>query len=408
MLNDFDVKKIRQDFPIIKKSGLIYFDNSATSLKPKCVIDEVVNYYEEETTNIDRGDYPLSFEVSKKFQESRVAMAKFINAASNEIIFTSGATDAINMFAYGYLINHLKEGDVVLTSLLEHASTVLPLFDICKKTGAKLEYIELEDDGRFNLENYQRQLTDRVKAVVITHISNVLGYINPIKKICSLAHSKNAIVMVDGAQSVPHIRVDVKELGVDFLAIAGHKMLAPNGLGILYGKYELLLKMEPVKYGGGSNARFDKEMNLVLKDVPKRFESGTPQIEQVLALHKAIDYYHIIGFENIEKQEELLRDYLIEKLKKMDNVIIYNDKTDIAIVSFNFKGIFAQDAASYLGSKNICVRSGNHCAKIMHNVIGTNESIRASLFFYNTKEEIDEFIAVCQTVTIENCISIIL
>ena len=406
----FDVNKVREDFLMIQNNpGLIYFDNGATSFKPKCVVDKVVEFYTTKTSNIHRGDYDLSFNVSKEFDDTKRLVKEFINAKSKEeIVFTSGATASLNTIAYG-LSNYLEKGDVILTSLVEHASDILPLFRIAKDKGADIEYIPLNDDGTFNLEKYEECFKNKkIKLVSLAYVSNVLGYKYPIKDICKIAHKYGAIVSVDGAQAVPHFKVDVSDLDVDFLSFSAHKMLGPSGVGVLYGKHELLEKMRPMLLGGGANARFEKDLSVILKDAPDKFEAGTPNIEGVLGLGAAIKYLMNIGMDNVEAYEKELRSYLFEKLDKLDNITIYNRNTDSCIVAFNVKDIFAQDVGTYLNKNNIAVRTGNHCAKLLHNVIGATESVRASLYLYNTKEEIDKFVDVIRDTTLEKCIGALL
>lgn len=406
----FDVNKIREDFPMFKNNkDLIYFDSAATSFKPQCVIDEVVDYYSRKTVNIHRGDYDLSFEVSNEYECAREVAKTFINARSkDEIIFTNGASSSLNLVAYGYGQKFLKEGDVVLSSEAEHASNILPWFKVCEVTGAKIEYIPLKEDGVFDIDLFKKVMHKGVKVVTLAQVSNVLGYILPMKEITAIAHEYGAIVVCDGAQSVPHTKTDVIDSDVDFLAFSGHKMCGPSGVGVLYGKYELLEKMDAFMLGGGSNARFDICGNILLKRPPYKFEAGTPCIEGVLGLKKAMEYLMNIGMDVIEANDKQLVTYLINQLKSLDNVQVYNPHSDCAIATFNFKDIFAQDAATYLNTRNIAVRSGNHCAKILLNVIKASETIRASMYFYNTKEEIDKFIDVCKEVTLDKCIGVFL
>ena len=406
----FKVEDIRKDFPMFKNNpDLIYFDNSATTFKPQCVIDAINDFYCYSTSNIHRGDYDISYRVSKMYDETRDIVKKFINAHSeNEIVFTSGASESLNTVCYAYGRKYIKDG-VILTTMAEHASNILPWFDLAKQNNLKIEYIPLNADGSFSLDKYQECLNKfDVKLVSLPYVSNVLGYKYPIKDICLLAHRKGAIVNVDGAQAVPHLKIDVQYLDCDFLSFSAHKMLGPSGVGVLYGKYELLEKMDPLKMGGGANARFEADGSIILKPAPTKFEAGTPNIEGVLGLSKALEYLLNIGMKDIEAYDQQLVKYFMEELSKLDNVIIYNKNADCAIVSFNVKGIFAQDVASYLNANNIAVRSGNHCAKILHNVIGTNESIRASLYLYNTKEEIDRFIKIIKDVTLEKCIGAVI
>lgn len=407
----FDVNKIRKDFPMISNNpNLVYFDSSATSFKPQTVIDAVTYYYTHNNTNIHRGDYDISFKVSKEYDETRTVVQKFINAKSEkEIVYTNGASNSLNIIAYGYGMKYLKKGDVILTTEVEHASNILPWFRVAERTGAVIKYIELNNDATFNLDNYKKCFENNdVKIVSLPQVSNVMGYIYPIKEITKIAHERGAIVNIDGAQSVPHIKVNVQDLDVDFLSFSSHKMCGPSGIGILYGKYDLLESMDPEHLGGGANARFDNKGNIILKNTPEKFEAGTPNIEGVLGLRAAIEYLENIGMDNIEEYGKELTKYFMDKITKLDNVDVYNVNSETGIISFNIKGIFAQDVASYLNRNNIAVRSGNHCAKILFNIIGATETIRASLYFYNTKEEIDKFIDVIKDVTLEKCVESVL
>lgn len=404
----FDINKVRSDFPmIVNHPDLVYLDSAATSFKPQCVIDAVNDYYCNKTVNIHRGDYDLSFSVSNEFEKAREVSRAFINAkTSDEIIFTNGASSSLNLVAYGYGQKFLKEGDVILSSEAEHASNILPWFRVSEVTKAKIEYIPLKENGMFDIELFKQAMHENVKVVTLAHVSNVLGYILPMKEICDIAHSYGAIVVCDGAQSVPHIKTDVQDLDVDFLAFSAHKMCGPSGVGVLYGKYELLEKMDAFMLGGGSNARFDICGNILLRKPPYKFEAGTPCIEGVLGMKKAMEYLMEIGMENIQKRDHELISYMLSELSKLDNVEVYNPHSDCSIATFNIKGVFAQDAATYLNSQKIAVRSGNHCAKILLNVIGASETIRASMYFYNTKEEIDRFIDVVKDITLEKCIGV--
>lgn len=407
----FDVNKIRQDFPMLKNnSNVIYFDSAATSLKPQSVIDAVNNFYTHGTSNIHRGDYDISFTTSKAYDNARVTLKEFINAEKvEEIVFTSGDTESLNTVTRGYMENYLTKGDVILTTELEHASSILPLYKVCDRVGAQFKLIKLNEDGSFNLNNLEELLKEgNVKFVCVTYVSNVLGLINPIKEIVQLAHKYNSLVLVDGAQAVPHIKVDVKGLDVDFMTFSGHKMLGTSGVGVLYGKLDLLDKTEPLMQGGGANARFDNCGNIILKKTPTKFEAGTPNIEGVIGMAEAAKYLMNIGMEEIHQNDSKLVRYAIDELSKLENVEVYNPTSECSLVTFNVKGIFAQDAASYLNANGICVRSGNHCAKILHNVIGSTETIRASLYFYNTKEEVDKFIKVVSETTLEKCIGAVI
>ncbi|MBQ3419269.1 MAG: aminotransferase class V-fold PLP-dependent enzyme [Erysipelotrichaceae bacterium] len=403
--------RIKNDFPIFKNNpDLVYLDSGATSLKPRCVIDAVVNFYSCYTANIHRGDYDNSFIASKEYDDTRKLVCKLLNNDDpDEIIFTSGTTASINNLAYSYGLNILNKGDVILTTLSEHASDILPWFKVKEKTEAIIKYIPLNNDGTFNIDNFKKVLNEgNVKIVALPLISNVLGYINPIKEISKVAHEKGAIICVDGAQGVPHIKVDVKDLDIDFLSFSAHKMLGPSGVGVLYGKKELLDKMDPLFMGGGANARFNKEGEIILKEIPTRFEAGTPNIEGVIGFKKALEYLLEIGMDNIEKHEKELGRYIVERLSSLPNIEIYNPKTDCSIVSFNVKGIFAQDVGSYLNSFNIAVRTGNHCAKMLHNIIGASETVRVSAYLYNDKEDIDKLYNALKDITLEKCIGAII
>ena len=385
---------------------LVYLDNAATTFKPQCVIDAVVRYYTEQTTNVHRGDYEISYQVSEAYEKTREDVARFIHAQPKEIVFTAGASASLNLVAYGYGRKYLKPGDVILSTEAEHASNILPWFKVVEETGAKLEYIPLTEDGRLTLENFRKAMHEQVKIVAVADITNVLGYVAPIEEMTRIAHEHGAIVVCDGAQSVPHTPTDVKAWDVDFLAFSAHKMCGPTGIGVLYGKFELLQKTDPFMLGGGSNARFDMCGNILLKDAPYKFEAGTPNIEGVLGLQQAVRYLENIGMDEIEAYEHELKAYAIEKLKKLDNLILYNPTSPTGIIAFNVKDVFAQDAAGYLNSKGIAVRSGNHCAKILLNVLKTSETIRASLYFYNTKEDVDRFVQACSEITLENCVGL--
>lgn len=404
----YDINKIRQDFPMIingRRRNMVYLDNAATTFKPKQVIDRVSDYYYYENANIHRGDYEISYQVSSEYETVRQLTADFLNAKSlNEIVFTNGASSSLNLVAYGYGQKFLKKGDIILSTEAEHASNILPWFKVAEVTGAKVEYIKLNDDGSFNLDNFKKVMNEHVKVVTMAHVSNVLGYIAPMKEIAEIAHKYGAVVVCDGAQSVPHIKTDVQDLDIDFLCFSSHKMLGPSGVGVLYGKYELLDKMDPFMLGGGSNARFDICGNILLKNPPFKFEAGTPCIEGVLGFGAAIEYINQVGIENIQEHDFELHKYFMAKMAELPNVTVYNKALGTSIVTFNVNDIFAQDVAAYLNSKGIAVRAGTHCAKILLNVIGASETVRASTYLYNTKEEIDYFIDVLKDVTLEKCI----
>lgn len=399
-----DVNKIRNDFPMLRDDSLIYLDNGATTFKPQVVIDAMNNYYNHYTSNAHRGDYSLALKVDQNYENVRNIVASFINCDKDEVVFTSGATYGLNLIAQGYGGKFLQKGDVIVTTYEEHASNILPYFKLAKEKGIEIRYIDFDQNGRITVENFQKVMDEKVKMVAISHVSNVLGYINPIKEICQIAHKYNAVVAVDGAQSVPHIKVDVRDLDCDFLAFSAHKLCGPTSSGVMYGKKQLLDKMDPLLLGGDSNARFYSDGSYVLKNPPYKFEAGTQNIEATIAMGAAINYLMNIKMENIMEYEHYLKSYLVEKMKKLDNIIMYNSQTDSGIVSFNVKSIFAQDVTSYLAKHNICLRSGNHCAKLLVNYLNSSATVRASLYFYNTVEEIDRFIEVLSSITLEKCI----
>ena len=383
----------REDFPMLK-SDLIYFDNGATTLKPKQVINSVVDYYENYSANAHRGDYDISLKVDNEYENVRKKVRDFINCESDrEIIFTSGATDSINRIAEQFMKKHLTKDDEVLITKAEHASNILPWVRLSEEIGIKVKYIEL-DNHLVTVERVKEAITSRTKVISLAGITNVFGDVRPIKEIGKLCKENNIYFVVDGAQSVPHIKTDVKEANIDFLAFSAHKMLGPTGVGVLYGKYNLLEEMAPNNVGGGMNATFDSEGNYELKSIPTRFEAGTPNIAGVIGLGRSIDYINEIGIENITRHERELKKYFIEKAKEVPNLIIYNKDIESGTIAFNLEGVFAQDTAVYLNNYHICVRAGNHCAKILKEDIEVKNTCRISFYLYNTKEEIDQVIEV--------------
>lgn len=381
----------RDDFPMIK-DDLIYLDNGATTFKPKCVLEAMNDYYENYSANAHRGDYSISYKVDVAYENARVKVAKFINAEIDEVVFTSGATESLNVIATGFFGNLLEEGDEIIISDAEHASNVLPWFRLANKLGAVIKYVPLDANLHVTLENIKSVVTPRSKVISLAGITNVVGDVRPIKEICEFAHQNNMFVVCDGAQSVPHTKTDVKDLDVDFLAFSGHKMCGPTGVGVLYGKKELLESVEPLSLGGGMNESFDSEKEIYLKDLPQRLEAGTPNIAGVIGLGAAVDYLDKIGMDTISIYEQKLKKYMMDKLEKIPYIQIVNEEADSGIVAFNVEGIFSQDVAYYLNKYNICVRAGNHCAKILKKTIGVKNTIRVSLYFYNTKEEIDALV----------------
>lgn len=382
----------RDDFPLLKEE-IIYFDNGATSLKPKCVIDKMVDYYTNYPANAHRGDYDLSYKVDKEYEETRELVKEFINAKYlEEIIFTSGTTESLNMIASGFFENLLEPGDEVLITTSEHASNVLPWFRLANKKGIKISYIPLDNNYYVTIDNLKKVIKPETKVISIAGITNVIGDIRPVKEICELAHENNIFVVLDGAQMVPHMKVDVEDLDVDFLAFSAHKMCGPTGVGVLYGKKELLEHLEPTILGGGMNESFDNPSEIYLKELPTRLEAGTRNIAGVIGFGETIKYLNKIGMDNIHKQETSLRKYLIDKLLPLKHIDIINIESDSGIVTFNVANVFSQDVAYYLNKYNICVRAGNHCAKILKSSVGVNNTVRVSLYFYNTFEEIDNLI----------------
>ncbi len=391
----------RDDFNILK-SGIIYFDNGATTLKPKILGEAISDYYDNYSSNAHRGDYALSIKASGKYEETRYLVKDLINAKKvSEIAFTSGATDSINKIVFGYFANILNEGDEVLLTMSEHASNLLPWFELKDRLKLKIKYIELDENHEVLLENVKKAITDKTRVISLAHISNVVGDVRPIKDICKLAHEKGILVLVDGAQSVPHLKVDVQDLDVDFLVFSAHKMCGPTGVGILYGKENLLNDIKPIIFGGGMNADFNMDGTRIYKTMPDRLEAGTPNVAGVIGFGYIIKYLMNIGFDNIHKYELELKDYLVSRLKEIKEVTIYNSHSQSGIVTINYNGIFPQDLSIYLDKYNICTRAGNHCAKILKEEIHIKNTCRISLYFYNNKEEIDKFISALKNPNIK-------
>lgn len=384
----------RDDFNILK-SGIIYFDNGATTLKPKLLGEAISDYYDNYSSNAHRGDYALSIKASQKYEETRCLVKDLINAKKcEEIAFTSGTTDSINKIVFGYFANVLREGDEVLLTMSEHASNLLPWFELADKLKLKIKYIELDENHEVVLENVEKAITDKTKVISIAHISNVVGDVRPIKEINKLAHKKGILVLVDGAQSVPHLKIDVQDLDIDFLTFSAHKMCGPTGVGVLYGKEELLNDIKPIIFGGGMNADFNHDGDRIYKTMPDRLEAGTPNVAGVIGFGYIIKYLMDIGFDNIHRYELELKDYLVKRLKEIKEVTIYNGHSKSGIVTINYDGIFPQDLSIYLDKYNICTRAGNHCAKILKEEIHIKNTCRISLYFYNNKSEIDKLIDV--------------
>lgn len=376
-------------FPM-KEKNIIYFDNAATTFKPYRVINKMNDYYLEYNANSHRGDYDISFKVDDEIDYTRDLVKMFINAKrKEEIIFTKNTTDSLNMVVFGYFLNHLKKDDEVILSSSEHASNILPWLILSVKKGIKVVFVDSTLE-KLSIRDIEEKISNNTKVISIAQITNVSGDKRDIKKICELAHKKGILVVVDAAQSAPHIKIDVTDLDVDFLAFSAHKMCGPTGVGILYGKYSLLNKMIPFEFGGGMNLTYN-DSSLKLLDVPYRFEAGTSNLAGIIGFSETINFLNEIGMDNIEKHEKYLRKYLIKELEKIPYIKIYNKNCEGSIVIINMDGILSGDLGLYLNTKNICVRSGKHCAKMGDN---KEDTVRISLYFYNTYEEIDYLIKV--------------
>lgn len=382
----------RDDFKILD-TGIIYFDNGATTLKPQILSEAVSDYYNYYSSNAHRGDYGISLKASAEYENTRDLIKKLLNAKNREeIIFTSGATDSLNKIIFGYFKNYLTAGDEVLITKSEHASNVLPWFELSDEIGIKVKYIDLTSDHQVTLDNVIKAITPSTKVISLAHITNVVGDIRPLKEISAYAHEHGILVLVDGAQSVPHMEVDVQDLDVDFLAFSAHKMCGPTGLGVLYGKKELLEKTKPIIFGGGMNAEFDHDGNRCYKNLPDRLEAGTPNIAGVIGFGYVLKYLNNLGFAKIHQYEWELKQYLLKRLAEIPEITVYNQNSGSGIVTLNYDGIFPQDLAIYLDKYNICTRAGNHCAKILKDEIHIKNTCRISLYFYNNKLEIDKLI----------------
>ncbi|MBW9212360.1 MULTISPECIES: aminotransferase class V-fold PLP-dependent enzyme [Terrabacteria group] len=383
---------------------LIYLDNGATTYKPNSVIQAILSYYNDFTSNVERGDYETAVKADYAFEAVRQKMADLIHAqSSQEIVFTANVTSSLNQIVYG-LRKQLKTKDVVYITEGEHASNVLPWFRLQEELGIEVEYLPVDEVGRVLLDKVS--LKENTKVISIAEVTNVLGTIQPIRELSQLAHEAGAIMVVDAAQTIAHHKVDVQDLNVDYLCFSSHKMYGPNGVGILYGKKPLLDALEPIGLGGGMNARFYREGRVELKEAPHKFEAGTPNIEGVIGLGAACDFLLNIGLDEIEAYEKDIRAYFYEQVKDFDFLEIYNRENAFGPITFNVKGIFSQDVAGYLAHHHIAVRSGNHCAKLLHHIIGTDQSVRASLAIYNNREDIDQFVKIIHEISLEKAIDI--
>ena len=385
----------KDEFPILQERKISYLDSGATTQKPQCVIDAIESYYKECNANPHRGAYSLSIEATEKYESTREKIAKFINARNREeIIFSKNATESLNLIAYSYGLDNLKKDDEVVLSIMEHHSNLVPWQYVTKKTNSKLKFMYINKDYELSKEEIESKITDKTKVVGITHVSNVLGTINNVKEIIKYAHKKGAVVIVDASQSIPHMKIDVQDLDADFLVFSGHKMFAPLGIGVLYGKKELLNKMTPFLMGGDM-IEYVYEQNTTFAPLPNKFEAGTQNVEGVIGLGAAIDYIEKIGYKEIQNVEEAITKYAVNELSKLDFLELYitpHSENHSSVISFNIKGVHPHDVASILDSNGVCVRSGNHCAQPLLRYLGMDSTCRASFSIYNTKEDVDNLV----------------
>lgn len=385
----------KDEFPILQERKISYLDSGATTQKPQCVIDAIESYYKECNANPHRGAYSLSIEATEKYENTREKIAKFINARNREeIIFSKNATESLNLIAYSYGLDNLKKDDEVVLSIMEHHSNLVPWQYVTKKTNSKLKFMYINKDYELSKEEIESKITDKTKVVGITHVSNVLGTINNVKEIIKYAHKKGAVVIVDASQSIPHMKIDVQDLDADFLVFSGHKMFAPLGIGVLYGKKELLNKMTPFLMGGDM-IEYVYEQNTTFAPLPNKFEAGTQNVEGVIGLGSAIDYIEKIGYKEIQNVEEAITKYAVNELSKLDFLELYitpHLENHSSVISFNIKGVHPHDVASILDSNGVCVRSGNHCAQPLLRYLGMDSTCRASFSIYNTKEDVDNLV----------------
>ena len=389
------IEEIKKDFPLLENRDIAYLDSGATTQKPKEVIEAIKKYYENSNANPHRGAYSLSIEATEQYENTRTKIAEFINAKHREeIIFSKNATESLNLIAYSYGMDNLKKDDEVVISIMEHHSNLVPWQKVTKATGSKLNYMYINENYEISDEEIESKITDKTKIVGITHVSNVLGTINNVKKIIKYAHKKGAIVIVDASQSIPHMKIDVQDLDADFLVFSGHKMLAPLGIGVLYGKREILNNMTPFLMGGDM-IEYVYEQETTFAPLPNKFEAGTQNVEGVIGLGAAIDYIQKIGYDKIQEKENEIISYARQELAKLDYLTLYltpNVQNHSSVISFNIKGVHPHDVASILDSENVCVRSGNHCAQPLMRFLGIDSTCRASFYFYNSKEDVDRLV----------------
>lgn len=385
----------KEDFPILNNQNIVYLDSAATTQKPIQVLNAIEEYYQKYNANPHRGAYSLSIEATEAYESTRTKIANFIHARhSEEIIFTKNATEALNLIAYSYGMDNLKADDEVVLSIMEHHSNLVPWQKVVQTTGSTLKYMYINENYELSENEIENKITDKTKVVGITHISNTLGTINDIKKIIQYAHKKGAVVIVDATQSIPHMEINVQKLDADFLVFSGHKMLAPLGIGVLYGKKELLNKMNPFLMGGDM-IEYVYEQNTTFAPLPNKFEAGTQNVEGVIGLGAAIEYIQSIGYENIQKIEQEIVNYAKEELQKLNYLTLYmtpHKENHSGVISFNINGIHPHDVASILDTEGVCVRSGNHCTQPLMRYLGIDSTCRASFYFYNTKEDVDKLV----------------
>jgi|TARA_B110000881_G_scaffold221330_1_gene250199 cysteine desulfurase/selenocysteine lyase len=382
---------IKADFPIFNSSDLIYLDNASTTQKPSKVLKEIDSFYKETNANVHRAIYSIGNEATRRFESAREKVAKFINApSSKEIVFTSGATESINLLARS-LVSNLEPGDEILLSAMEHHSNIVPWQMMAEKFKVKIKYLPINKIGELDLNNSEQYFTSRTKIVSITHISNVLGTINPIEDLAKMAHKVGALFISDGAQGVPHMQVDVAKLGCDFYAFSGHKMLGPTGIGVLWGKTKLLEELDPFM-GGGEMIETVSFEESTWNEIPYKFEAGTPNIAQAVGLGAAVDYLDSIGMKNIQEHEKKLTDYAFDKIKDIEGIRIHgSSKKKSGVISFNIKDIHPQDLAQFLDQDNIAIRVGHHCAQPLLSLLNETSTARISFYIYNSEEDIDKF-----------------
>ena len=390
-----EINNIKKDFPLLENENITYLDSGATTQKPIQVIKAVEEFYQKYNANPHRGAYSLSVEATEQYENTRTKIAKFINAKHREeIIFSKNATESLNLIAYSYGLDNLKKDDEVVISIMEHHSNLVPWQKMTKQTGSKLKYMYINENYEITDEEIENKITDKTKIVGITHVSNVLGTINNVKKIIKYAHKKGAIVIVDASQSIPHMKIDVQDLDADFLVFSGHKMLAPLGIGVLYGKKEILNKMTPFLMGGDM-IEYVYEQETTFAPLPNKFEAGTQNVEGVIGLGSAIDYIENLGYDKIQEIEHEVISYARQELSKLDYLTLYttpNEENNSSVISFNIKGVHPHDVASILDSEGVCVRSGNHCAQPLMRFLGIDSTCRASFYIYNTKEDVDKLV----------------